>query len=63
MDHNLRELCMAIINEKVSEEYFGQLLVETGVRLEEPEFEMANKLLKKKDETEHVTQFTRYVRH
>jgi len=50
MDPYPKELCMEIINEDVSSEKFATLLIETGIRLESLEWDMANKILERGDE-------------
>lgn len=50
MDPYLKELCIEVLNDDVSSEKFVSLLMETGVRLESPEWDMANKILGKGDE-------------
>lgn len=50
MDPYLKELCMEVLNENISSEKFVSLLVVTGIRLESPEWDMANKILEKGDE-------------
>lgn len=50
MDPYLKELCMEIINQDVNSDRFVSLLIETGIKLESLEWDMANKILGKGDE-------------
>lgn len=50
MDPYLRELCMEIVNQDVGSDKFVSLLIETGIRLESLEWDMANKILERGDE-------------
>lgn len=50
MNPFLKELCMEVLNQDLDSEKFLSLLVETGVRLESLEWDMANKILIKGDE-------------
>ena len=54
LNHHLRRLCEAILNDSVEGKAFGDLLVEAGVRLEEKEWDIANKLLEKSEEISHA---------
>ena len=58
MDPFFRELCIEIINQDVASDKFASLLVETGVRLECHEWNMANKLLEKGDEINAHLKYT-----
>lgn len=60
MDHYLKELCMEVINQDINSEKFVALLVETGVRLESLEWDMANKILVKGDQINSLLQYNRY---
>lgn len=46
----LKELCKEILNQDINSEKFTSLLIETGVRLESLEWDIANKILGKGDE-------------
>lgn len=50
MDQYLKELCMEVINQDVNSDKFVSLLIETGVKLESLEWDIANKILGKGDE-------------
>lgn len=50
MDTYLKELCLEVLNQNVSSDKFVALLIETGIRLESPEWNMANRILEKGDE-------------
>jgi len=50
MDLFFRELCKEVINQNVNGDKFTSLLIETGIKLESPEWEVANKILEKGDE-------------
>lgn len=50
----LRDLCIAIAKGDIGGDRFNELLLETGVILDEMEWECANKLLGKSD---HFTTF------
>lgn len=50
MDQNLKELCIAILNNTINQENFTFLLIDSGVKLESPEWDIANKMLEKRDE-------------
>ena len=54
LNNHLKRLCEAILNDTVGNQSFGDLLVEAGVKLEEKEWDIANKLLEKSDEISHV---------
>lgn len=54
IDEKLIKLCDAILNDNVASESFGTLLVEAGVKLEDNEWDVANKLLGKREEITHV---------
>ncbi|PIR16837.1 MAG: hypothetical protein COV46_06725 [Deltaproteobacteria bacterium CG11_big_fil_rev_8_21_14_0_20_49_13] len=47
-------LCHAILNDTVNSENFGNMLVEAGVRLEEKEWDVPNKLLEKSEEIKNA---------
>lgn len=50
LNRHLMRLCQAILNDTVNSENFGNMLVEAGVRLEEKEWDVPNKLLEKSEE-------------
>ncbi len=54
IDQDLIRLCEAILNDSISSEGFGNLLVQTGVKLEDNEWDIANKLLGKSEEMTHA---------
>jgi len=45
MDLALRRLCIEVLSENILSQEFNELLIETGVTLESPEWEMTNKML------------------
>lgn len=49
MDPALRALCLEVIRGDVDSERFAWLLIESGVNVEGPEWEMANRLLEHKE--------------
>ena len=50
MDPALRALCMEVIDGDVDSERFALLLIETGIRVESLEWEVAGRLLGQKEE-------------
>ncbi len=54
----LRDLCIAIAKGEIGGNRFNELLIETGVYLDEMEWEFANKLLGRSD---HFTSFAESV--
>ncbi|MBI4366468.1 MAG: hypothetical protein HY543_06590 [Deltaproteobacteria bacterium] len=50
MDQHLKALCLAILTDRVGGEFFNRLLVETGIRLDTWEWDVANRILEKADE-------------
>lgn len=52
-DH-LKKLCEAILNDAVGNENFGDLVVEAGIKLDDKEWDVANRLLGKSDEISHA---------
>ncbi len=57
LNHHLKMLCVAILNERIGNENFGNLLVEAGLKLDnldEKEWDIANKLLGKGEEISHA---------
>lgn len=63
MDQNLKELCIAVINDNVASDSFTHLIVETGIRLDSPEWDMANRMLVKRDEIRTCLGSTQYTKH
>jgi hypothetical protein len=45
MDLALKQLCLEVISGNVDSERFAWLLIETGVNVEGPEWDVANRLL------------------
>lgn len=54
LNYHLKRLCEAILNDAVGNERFGNMLVEAGVKLEEKEWDIPNKLLVKSNEISHA---------
>lgn len=54
MDANLKALCVEILTDNVGSERFTALLLETGVRLDTVEWDIANRILEKSDEMKNV---------
>lgn len=54
MDPALRALCLEVIRGDVDSERFAWLLIESGVNVEGPEWEMANRLLEHKETIESL---------
>ncbi len=54
VNEQLMRICEEIIKEDVAGESFGNLLIETGVKLEDQEWDIPNKLLGKSDELSHL---------
>lgn len=50
MDQHLKDLCVAILLERIGGDRFNQLLLKTGICLDSMEWDMANKILEKADE-------------
>lgn len=50
MEANFLRLCLEVINDNVVSQQFNELLIETGVSLESPEWDVANKMLERADE-------------
>lgn len=63
MDQNLKELCLAIIDDKINGENFTNLLIETGIKLESFEWDIANKMLGKRDEMKVSLGSNQYTTH
>ena len=63
MDHHLKELCMAVIDDNINGDKFTHLLIETGIRLESFEWDIANKMLVKCDEIKTTLGSNQYTRH
>jgi hypothetical protein len=49
MDPVLRALCLEVIGGDINSERFAWLLIETGVNVEGPEWDMANRLLEHRE--------------
>lgn len=47
MDPTLRALCLEVADGDVDSEHFAWLLIETGVSIDGPEWDLANRLLKR----------------
>jgi len=56
MDPALKALCLEVIDGDVDSERFSWLLIETGVQVEGPEWEMANRLLGRREEVKSLSQ-------
>lgn len=54
LDENLKKLCEAILNDSIGNENFGNLVIESGIKLDDTEWDIANELLKKSDEMNHA---------
>lgn len=50
LNQHLKRLCEAILKGSVESENFNNLLVSAGVKLDDKEWDVANKLLEKSDE-------------
>ena len=50
IDSALLKLCIEVLKDNVVSQQFNELLIETGVNLESPEWDAANKILGKADE-------------
>lgn len=55
MDPALKALCLEVIGGDVDSERFAWLLIETGVNVEGPEWEMANRLLERRETIHSLT--------
>jgi len=53
-DVYLRELCLELVQGNVGGERFNDLLVKTGIFLDESEWMMTNRLLEKCEQTDHL---------
>ena len=49
MDPHLRALCQGVIDGDVASQEFAALIIETGINLESPEWEVANRLLEQQE--------------
>ncbi len=56
MDPALKALCMEVIDGDVDSERFAWLLIETGVQVEGPEWDMATKLLGRRQEVNSLAE-------
>lgn len=54
MDTHLKALCLAVLTNRISTDRFTDLLVQTGIRLDTIEWDVANKILEKGDEIRHA---------
>ena len=54
LNQHLKMLCEAILKGSIENENFNNLLVSTGVKLDDKEWDIANKLLEKSDEMSHA---------
>lgn len=50
MDQPFKDLCVAILLERIGGDQFNQLLLKTGICLDSKEWDVANKILEKADE-------------
>ena len=50
----LMQICEEVALERIHSDRFTQLWLETGVPLDGPEFEVANRLLRKREEIEEM---------
>lgn len=63
MDFHLKELCMAVLTERIGGEYFTHLLFETKVRLDGYEWDVATKILEKMDEMKSSLGYSSHTIH
>ena len=56
MDPALKALCLELIDGDVDSERFAWLLMETGVNVEGPEWDVASRLLGQREEANSLTQ-------
>lgn len=54
LNPHLRRLCEAILTDSTDRKDFGDMVVAAGVKLEEKEWDIANKLLEKSEEICHA---------
>ena len=54
VNEQLMRICEEILKEDIAGENFGNLLIETGVKLEDQEWDIPNKLLEKSNEVSHL---------
>ncbi len=54
LNPHLRRLCEAILTDSIGNKDFGDMVVAAGVKLEEKEWDIANKLLEKSEEICHA---------
>lgn len=50
MDNNLKELCIEILEQNLNGDRFTNLIIESGIKLDSNEWDVANKILEKADE-------------
>lgn len=50
METGLRRLVMEVLRDNVLSQEFNELLVETGISLDSPDWEVTNKMLERADE-------------
>ncbi len=50
LNPHLRRLCEAILTDSIGNKDFGDMVVAAGLKLEDKEWDVANKLLKKSEE-------------
>ena len=56
MDPALKELCLQMIDGDVDSERFSWLLIETGVQVDGPEWDVASRLLGRREEAKSLQQ-------
>ncbi len=59
IDQNLKALCLEILSDNVGSDRFNMLLLQTGVRLDTIEWDVANKMLGKGDTIQHALRCVR----
>jgi len=57
-DHYLRELCLEVALGNVEGERFNDLLLKTGVLLEDFEWTIASRLLEEAEQQDHLARLT-----
>ena len=50
MDLGLRRLCLEVLKDNIQSQEFNELLIETGISLESPEWDITNKMLSLADD-------------
>ncbi len=53
VNQDLKALCLEILRDNIGSHRFNMLLVQTGIRLDTIEWDIANKILGKGDELNH----------